>query len=108
MTTRISVTRVICALIAAAALAWQVDAVNTHSNDAQQGLQNALQHSSAAATTRTSSTDGAGLDLVDMFQCMCASNEDMRPWVRWWLVAAIFGGIPIAVLLRSRTESQRT
>jgi hypothetical protein len=103
---RVSLFRLVAATIATSALCWLIVAVNAHGDDVQRGAVLLLiQPPSIPLAVPSERTGGGGLELVDMYQCMCASNGDVSLWVKWWLIAAVFGGIPIATLIRGYRES---
>jgi hypothetical protein len=99
--------RNVAAAIAVAGLCWLVVAVNSLGNDAQRGAALLLRTPAPVAVVSRSQTTavGDGLDLVDMYQCMCAGNQDISQWVNWWVVAVIVGGLPTAVMVHTRTHS---
>jgi hypothetical protein len=111
--TRVSLIRIFAATIAVAGLALVVLSVNTHGDRATLGVFAALRAQSQAlvqARARERAREnqwmaGGGLELVDMFQCMCAGplGTDIRGWVGLWIVTVVLGGVPTAVLLRNRT-----
>lgn len=102
-----SVIRIVAAVSAITALAWLVDNVNTHGDEVQRGTHLALSYEPRAVKTPpasqpTPATDG--LDLIDMYECMCAApiGADIKGWVGLWFVTLLVGGIPTAILLRFR------
>jgi hypothetical protein len=117
MTDQISHERVLAGVVAIVTFVCLVYTVNAHGNEVQFVLENTLVQSiplTVAEQVRPQSTspegffEGGGLDFVDMYQCMCGpstNDEEFRRWVGWWLVAAMFGGVPIAYLRRSRSTS---
>lgn len=97
--------RVLAIIVAASAFIWLVTAVNALGDDATRSAALALQQPPNVPLSLPHSGDAGGLDLVDFYQCMCGSNDDgIKQWARWWLIAAAFGGVPIAFLLRSRQQ----
>jgi hypothetical protein len=105
MNTRPSFIRIAAAVVAICALGWLVATVNRHGDDAQRGAALMLHQSPPRVVESDRSEGGGGLDLVDMYQCMCASSDDISLWVKWWFIATIFGAIPVALLIRGHRES---
>ena len=104
MNSRPSFIGIAAAVVAICALGWLVATVNRHGDDAQRGAALLLHQSPPRVISTAPDEAGGGLDLVDMFQCMCVSGNDdeIRLWVKWWVIAAVFGGLPVAVLIRQR------
>jgi hypothetical protein len=107
MRNRPSAVRIVAAIVASVGLAVLVWNVDRHGDHVQQGLISQLKHSqSRPVATPVPTADGldtSGLDLIDMYECMCggAPLGDIRGWVGLWLVAALIDGLPTAILLRS-------
>jgi hypothetical protein len=105
--TKSSAGRIAAAVIAACALCLLVFSVNNHGDKAQRGLANAMDQRVAVPLRTTELSTAAdygsseGLQLVDMYQCMCGGTPgDISGWIGWWLFTALFGGVPTAVLVR--------
>jgi hypothetical protein len=113
-----SAVRIAAAFCAICALAWLVDNVDTHGNQLQTGLANALAHDDLAKPSMVRGRSAGdvppasdvgvppapGLDLIDMYECMCGPSPatDIKGWVGLWLVTVLIGGLPTAVLIRAR------
>lgn len=98
-----SVIRIVAAVSALCAMAWLVATVNAHGDAMQQAVSTTMRASSFRIEPSRNDHRPAGLELIDMYECMCGpfSNDiELRRWLRLWLVAAIIGGIPTAILLR--------
>jgi hypothetical protein len=94
--------------VATCALFWLVVTLNRHGDELTLALRYALVEPRVSVSAEPKGTFD-GLELVDMYECMCASNEDISQWVGWWLIAATFGGLPTAVLTaRSREHEAPT
>jgi hypothetical protein len=107
-----SVTRIAAAVCAVCSLAWLVDNVNTHGNQVQTGLASSLTGLGNRLEQRVTQpiasdpvrpvSPEAGLDLVDMFECTWgAVPPSINGWAGLWLVTAVIGGLPMAVLIRA-------
>jgi hypothetical protein len=109
---RRSLIRIAAAVITLCGLALLVLSLNTHGDHAQAGVASFVRDQSQGvleqrARERVSdATGGGGLEVVDMFQCMCATplGTDIRGWVGLWLVTVMVGGVPTAILLGSRNS----
>ena len=104
-----SVIRIVAAVCALCAMAWLVWNVNHHGDELQQGLAANLTPPKvtiiAEPVKQVSPAAPAGLDLIDMYECMCSSpsiGADISGWVGLWFVTFLIGGIPTAILLRFR------
>ena len=109
---RHSLIRITAAVIAACGLSLLVAGINGHGNNVQRGLANGLAQVGRSAPSAPEpvrdvrelefSEAGGGLDLVDMYQCMCGGiSGDISGWVGLWLLTLLIGGIPTAVIVRS-------
>ena len=98
--------RVLALVVAVSAFMWLISAVNALGDDATRGAALMLRQPPNQALELDRSEGGGGLELVDMFECMCgSSDEGIKQWFRWWLIAAAFGGVPTAYLRRSRSTT---
>ena len=87
------------------ALGWLLLNVNAHSDRITQKATSALvqlqAHVRSASVPRSVNEGGGGLHLIEMFECMCQPlGSGGGGWVGLWLVTALIGGVPTAVLLR--------
>ena len=107
MRSRLSAPRIAAAIVASIGLAVLVWNIDRHSGHVQQGLISQLKHAPSKVVDtpvlKPAGLETAGLDLIDMYECMCggAALGDIRGWVGLWLVTVLVGGLPMAILLRS-------
>ena len=115
MNTR-SITRIIAAVIATIGLCVLVAGINAHGDNVQRGFALGLTQKGPVASSAVREARepefgeaGAGLDLVDMYQCTCGplASDDISGWVGVWLLTLLIGGVPTAVLLRSEASHRR-
>ncbi|MBY0497905.1 MAG: hypothetical protein K2Y23_27160 [Cyanobacteria bacterium] len=107
--TRLSIVRIIAAVIAACGLALVMVSVNTHGDRAQRAVLSVIREQServkeqrARERAEEVRVTSGGLNLVDMFECMCGEplGTDLRGWIGLWLVTVLVGGVPTAIILR--------
>jgi hypothetical protein len=99
----------VSALVAVWALACLVDNVNTHSDHIQRSFASTIEGFSAESMgaprewPRDSPPNGekASIDSIEIHH-VHAALSDIRGWLGLWLVAALTGGLPTAVLIRRR------
>ena len=97
----------VAAILAAISLNWLVSNVDTHSDHVQLGLQSHLESAQHPRPRfpplETTEIDAAGPDVIHMYECMCAGpvGGDIRGWVGLWIVTAVIGGLPTAVVVRA-------
>ena len=107
MTRRYSVISIVAAAITVAGLCWLVSNVNTHGDHVQLGVISHLRYTPQTPVTarmpEPNRLETAGLDMIEMYECMCPApmGTDIRGWWGLWLVTALIGGLPTAVLARS-------
>jgi hypothetical protein len=113
---RTSFTRIAAGVIAACGLSVLVAGINEHGDNVQRRLANGLAQVSRSAPSAPKPVRearglefgeaGAGLDLVDMYQCMCGGiSGDISGWVGLWLLTLLIGGVPTAVIVRSNRQA---
>ena len=113
---RPSLIRITAAVIATCGLSVLVAGINGHGDNVQRGLANGLAQVSRSAPSAPEPVRdsrevefgeaGGGLDLVDMYQCMCGGvSGDISGWVGVWLLTLLIGGVPTAVILRSNRRA---
>ena len=96
----------VAALVAVCSLLWLVDNVNIHGNHLAAGFEASLKGFAAYPAPVTASSfdtppNTVGLDLIDMYECSWGPPlPDIGGWVGLWLVTAVVGGLPTAVLIR--------
>ena len=103
--------RIAAAVIAACGLSLVVVTVNAHGDHTQLGVSSFLRAQSQVVPKQRSGESmqegGGGLELIDMFQCMCGGgiSTDIRGWVGLWMLTVLVGGVPTAVVLRSNRQA---
>ena len=101
-----SLVRRLSALVVVGALVWLVDNVNAHGNHIAADFDtylkaNSLQAAPVRAQGFDAMPDTAGFDLIDMYDCGWGPTlPDIGGRVGLWLVTAVVGGIPTAILIR--------
>jgi len=104
-----SLIRIAAAVIAACGLSLVVVSVNAHGDHTQVGVSSFLRTQSQVVPKQRSSEwmqEGGGLELVDMYQCMCGGvNGDISGWIGLWLLTLLVGGVPTAVIVRSNRRA---
>ena len=105
-----SALRICAVVVATCAMSWLLLEVNRHGDDTTLAAATVLRPSPAKQPVAPEVRPAAagGLDLVDMYECMCASyGDEIGRWVWWWMMAAVFGGLPVAILLRQRDNERQ-
>ena len=95
---RLSLVRIVAAIVMTCSLAWLADNVNTHGNWINSEVDAAFEE-----FQRTPLGDPEGLNLIE---CMCGPPAyGVGGWVGLWLVTVLIGGVPTAVLIRAERRA---
>ena len=92
---------------------WLVLSVNSHGDDVSRTVAAAFAYTDPPARSmgvhtavELASEATTRLDVIEMYHCMCDGGGDAETmlWLRWWIIAALFGGLPTAILLRREPQ----